>query len=76
MTHKNETHNTNSNVRFHFRSTFTNLIWQLFDPGKQDDFIPDDKMFAHIMNFIYQVFAVLILLNLLIAIMNATGDEF
>ena len=65
--------NSNEDSTVHvFRSTFQTLIWQLFDPGLQEDFIPPNKIFALAMNFLYQVFVVLILLNLLIAIMNAT----
>ena len=60
------------------------LAWKLLDPGKDneryDDFvIPDNGtlgIFTTIIYFCYQAFIVVVGLNLLIAIMNATVQRF
>ena len=51
-------------------------MWTLLTPGQNEEYIPDtsesDSIGARVLYFIYQIFIIIILLNLLIAIMNST----
>ena len=57
-----------------FTSTFHVILWTIFEPGQKKQFPHKtvEEKFATILFFLYQVFIIIILLNLLIAIMNAT----
>ena len=57
-----------------FTSTFHVIVWTIFEAGQKKQFPHEtvEEKFATILYFIYQVFIIIILLNLLIAIMNAT----
>ena len=57
-----------------FASTFHVILWTIFETGQKKQFPHKtvEQKFATVLYFIYQVFIIIILLNLLIAIMNAT----
>ena len=57
-----------------FASTFRVIIWTIFEAGQKKQFPHEtvEQKFATVLYFIYQVFIIIILMNLLIAIMNAT----
>ena len=57
-----------------FSSTFHVILWTIFEHGQKKQFPHKtiEQQFATVLYFIYQVFIIIILLNLLIAIMNAT----
>ena len=57
-----------------FASTFHVILWTLFEQGQKKQFPHKtiEQKFATVLYFIYQLFIIIILLNLLIAIMNAT----
>ena len=57
-----------------FTSTFHVILWTIFEHGQKKQFPHNtvEEKFATILYFIYQIFIIIILLNLLIAIMNAT----
>jgi hypothetical protein len=57
-----------------FGSTIHVILWTIFETGQKKQFPHEtiEQKFATVLYFIYQVFIIIILLNLLIAIMNAT----
>ena len=73
---KNECEQTNKTSNFgkKFTSTFHVILWTIFEHGQKKQFPHNtvEEKFATILYFIYQIFIIIILLNLLIAIMNAT----
>jgi hypothetical protein len=73
---KNECKQTNKTSNFgkKFTSTFHVILWTIFEHGQKKQFPHNtvEEKFATILYFIYQIFIIIILLNLLIAIMNAT----
>ena len=73
---KNKCEQTNKTSNFgkKFTSTFHVILWTIFEHGQKKQFPHNtvEEKFATILYFIYQIFIIIILLNLLIAIMNAT----
>ena len=73
---RNESEIMDKNTTFakDFSSTFYVILWTIFEAGQKKQFPHEtvEEQFATVLYFIYQVFIIIILMNLLIAIMNAT----
>jgi hypothetical protein len=72
---KNESEIMDATAVKDFVSTFHVILWTIFEAGQKVKQFPHktvEQKFATFLYFIYQVFIIIILLNLLIAIMNAT----
>lgn len=67
-----------SDYAINFGETFLVMFWTILDPGPKDEISNEGVrgVFATILLILYEVAIIVILLNLLIAVMNATVQRF